>query len=91
MNTKLQAVTDMIGRSIRLFMTASHVIDSTAARALMSSLQQIEDRGYDADWFCEALMIMSSEPSQLVKLRRRKGSTIFKRDQLLKKLFLHVS
>ena len=59
MNTKLHAVTDAVGRPIRFFMTAGEVSDYTGARALVSSLPAADwllgDRGYDADWFREAL------------------------------------
>ncbi len=59
MNTKLHAVTDASGRPIRFFMTAGQVSDYTGARALLSSLPaadwMIADRGYDADWFRDAL------------------------------------
>lgn len=59
MNTKLHAVTDAIGRPIRFFMTAGQVSDHTGAAALLSSLPSAQwllaDRGYDADWFREAL------------------------------------
>jgi len=60
MNTKLHAVTDTIGRPIRFFMTAGQVSDYTGARALVESLPAADwllgDRGYDADWFREALV-----------------------------------
>lgn len=60
MNTKLHAVTDTIGRPIRFFMTAGQVSDFTGARALVNSLPAagwlLGDRGYDADWFREALV-----------------------------------
>lgn len=60
MNTKLHAVSDARGRPIRLFMTAGQVSDYTGARALLSSLPTanwlLGDRGYDADWFREALV-----------------------------------
>ena len=60
MNTKLHAVTDAGGRPIRFFMTAGQVSDYTGARALLSSLPNADwllgDRGYDADWFREALI-----------------------------------
>ncbi len=60
MNTKLHAVTDTLGRPIRFFMTAGQVSDYTGARALVSSLPAagwlLGDRGYDADWFREALI-----------------------------------
>ena len=59
MNTKLHAVTDAEGRPIRFFMTAGEVSDYTCAVALLDSLPKAEwllaDRGYDADWFRDAL------------------------------------
>ena len=59
MNTKPHAVTDTIGRPIRFFMTAGQVSDYTGARALVENLPAADwllgDRGYDADWFREAL------------------------------------
>ncbi|WP_108885921.1 IS5 family transposase [Pseudoprimorskyibacter insulae] len=59
MNTKLHAVADMKGRPIRLFMTAGQVSDYTGAHALLDSLPEekwmLGDRGYDAEWFREAL------------------------------------
>jgi transposase len=59
MNTKLHAVADAQGRPIRMFVTAGPVSDYTGAAAMLSSLPQAEwmlaDRGYDADWFRDAL------------------------------------
>jgi len=57
MNTKLHAVTDANGRPISLFMTAGQVSDYTGAAALLDSLPRAQrgDRGYDADWFGDAL------------------------------------
>lgn len=59
MNTKLHAVTDVSGRPIRFFMTAGQVSDYTGAKALLSSLPaadwMIADRGYDTNWFRDAL------------------------------------
>ena len=66
MNTKLHAVTDTIGRPIRFVLTACEVSDYTGARALMNSLPAADwllgDRGYDADWFLEALVDMGISP-----------------------------
>ena len=66
MNTKLHAVTDTIGRPIRFFMTAGQVSDYIGARALVSNLPAAEwllgDRGYDADWFREALVNIGIKP-----------------------------
>ncbi|MEZ5725438.1 MAG: IS5 family transposase [Paracoccaceae bacterium] len=59
MNTKLHAVTDAKGRPIQFFMSAGQVSDYTGAAALLGSLPKagwmLADRGYDADWFREAL------------------------------------
>jgi transposase len=59
MNTKLRAVADTSGRPIRFFITAGQVSDYTGAAALLNSLPDADwllvDRGYDADWFREAL------------------------------------
>lgn len=59
MNTKLHAVTDANGRPIRFFISAGQVSDYTGAAALLSGLPKAEwllaDRGYDADWFRDAL------------------------------------
>ncbi|MBU0539253.1 MAG: IS5 family transposase [Gammaproteobacteria bacterium] len=83
-NTKLNAVTDTIGRSIRFFMTVGQVNDYTGAPALLSSLPAagwlLRDRGYDADWFREALLDMGITPcipgrksrNKLVKYDKRR-------------------
>ena len=59
MNTKLHAICASQGRPLNLFVTAGQVSDYIAARALLSSLPKVDwllgDRGYDADWFREAL------------------------------------
>nr|WP_249201496.1 IS5 family transposase [Gluconobacter sphaericus] len=59
MNTKLHAVTDQNGRPLSFFMTAGQSSDYTGAAALLDSLPMAQwmlaDRGYDADWFRDAL------------------------------------
>ena len=59
MNSKLHAVTDALGRPLRMFLTAGHRSDYIGARALLDSLPEAQhllaDRGYDADWYREAL------------------------------------
>jgi transposase len=59
MNTKLHAVADAKGRPIGFYMSVGPVSDYTGAAALLSSLSRADwmlaDRGYDADWFREAL------------------------------------
>ena len=59
MNSKLLAVTDPVGRPLRMFLTAGQRSDYIGARALLDGLPPAEhmlaDRGYDADWYREAL------------------------------------
>ena len=66
MNTKLHAVTDADGRPLSFFMTAGQVSDYTGAAALLDDLPKAQwmlaDRGYDADWYRDALQ-SRQEPS----------------------------
>ena len=59
MNSKLHAVTDAAGRPLRMFLTAGQRSDYIGARALLDELPPAEhmlaDRGYDSDWYREAL------------------------------------
>jgi transposase len=78
MNTKLHAVTDAEGRPIRFFMTAGEVSDYTGAAALLGSLPKAEwllaDRGYDADWFRDALKDKGIKPC--IPGRKSRGTPI---------------
>ena len=66
MNTKLHAVTDANGRPLSFCMTAGQVSDYTGAAALLDDLPKAQwllgDRGYDADWFRNALQAKGIEP-----------------------------
>lgn len=66
MNTKLHAVTDTIGRPIRLVITAGQVSDYKGAAVLIDDLPNADfllaDRGYDADWFRNALSDKKIKP-----------------------------
>ncbi len=59
MNTKLHAICDAMGRPLRMFLTAGQVSDYRGAQAMSDALPSADwllaDRGYDADWFREAL------------------------------------
>jgi transposase len=59
MNSKLHAVTDAAGGPLRMFLTAGQRSDYIGARALLSTLpaakHMLADRGFDADWYREAL------------------------------------
>ena len=66
MNTKLHAVVDANGRPLSFFMTAGQVSDYTGAAALLDDLPKAQwllgDRGYDADWFRDALQAKGIQP-----------------------------
>ena len=66
MNTKLHAVTDANGRPLSFFMTAGQISDYTGAAALLDDLPKAQwllgDRGYDADWFRDALQQEGIKP-----------------------------
>ncbi|WP_370639762.1 IS5 family transposase [Asticcacaulis sp. AND118] len=59
LNSKLHAVTDPRGRPIRLLLTAGQVSDFKGAALLLDTLPKAKtllgDRGYDANWFRNAL------------------------------------
>ena len=59
MNSKLHVLADAKGRPIGMFLSAGQTSDYIGARALLSSIPQagalLADRGYDADWFRNAL------------------------------------
>ena len=66
MNTKLHAVTDAEGRPLSFFMTTGQVSDYTGAAALLDDLPKAQwmlgDRGYDADWYRDALQAKGITP-----------------------------
>ncbi|MBV0889548.1 IS5 family transposase [Komagataeibacter oboediens] len=66
MNTKLNAITDQSGRPLSFFMTAGQISDYTGAAAPLDSLPAAQwmpgDRGYDADWFRDALEAKGIKP-----------------------------
>ena len=78
LDTKLHAVTDAKGRSLKFFMTASQVSDYTEAAVLLSSLPNAQwmltDWGHDADWFRDALKDKGIRPC--IPGRKSRGKTI---------------
>jgi len=78
MNTKLHAITDAEGRPIRFYMTAGQASDYTDAAARLDSLPKADwllaDRGYDADWFRDALKDKGIEPC--IPSRKSSGKSI---------------
>jgi transposase len=78
MNTKLHAVADADGRSIRFCMTAGQVSDDTGAAALLGGPPKAErlfaDRGCDAAWFRDALKDKGIKPC--IPGRKSRGKPI---------------
>jgi transposase len=78
LDTKLHAVTDAKGRSLKFFMTASQVSDYAEAAVLLSSLPNAQwmltDWGHDADWFRDALKDKGIRPC--ISGRKSRGKTI---------------
>ena len=74
MNTKLHAVTDAEGRPLSFFMTAGQVSVYTGAAALLDDLPAAQwmlgDRGYDADWYRDALQAKGITPCTLGRKSR---------------------
>lgn len=66
MNTKLHAICDSKSRPLNLFVTAGQMSDYIGAKALLSSLPNVDwllgDRGHDADWFKETLKYKGISP-----------------------------
>jgi len=66
LNTKPHALTDANGRPPSFFLTAGQVSDHTGAAALLDDLPRAQrllgDRGYDVDWFRDALQARGIQP-----------------------------
>ena len=60
MNSKLHVVCDSQGRPIQMYLSAGQTSDFTGAAGLLSVMPPakvlLADRGYDADWFRNALI-----------------------------------
>jgi putative transposase len=66
MNSKLHAVCDGRARPVLLYLTAGQVSDYKGAEHLLDSLPAakhlLADKGYDADWFRDALKAKKITP-----------------------------
>ena len=62
----MHVVSDAKGRPIRMYLSAGQTSDYMGAAALLSSLPQaktlLADRGYDANWFRNALIDRGIQP-----------------------------
>ena len=65
-------------RPLNLFVTAGQVSDDIGARALLDSIPDVDwrrgDRGYDADWFREALKDKGIRPC--IPGRKQRKTTV---------------
>jgi transposase len=75
LNSKLHAVCDGAGRPIILLLTEGQMSDHTGAFLLFSSLPKAKvllgDKGYDSDWFREALIAKGITPCIPPKSNRK--------------------
>ena len=78
MNTNLPALCASQGRPLNLFVAARPVSDYIGARALLSRIPDVDwllgDRGYDADWFREALKDKGIRPC--IPGRKQRKTTV---------------
>jgi transposase len=76
LNSKLHAVVDNEGKPVLLFLSAGQVSDYKGARQLLGFLSNakvmLADRGYDADWFRQALEEKGITPCIPTKKNRKK-------------------
>lgn len=83
MNTKLHALTDASGRPISFFITAGQGSDYTGAAALLDDLPKakwlLADRGYDAEWYRDALQPKGITPCIPGRKSRNKTTKYDKR------------
>ncbi len=75
MNSKLHVVCDSKGRPIQMYLSAGQTSDYTGAAGLVSGMPGVKvllaDRGYDADWFRNALMDKGITPCIPSKKNRK--------------------
>jgi transposase len=75
MNSKLHVVCDSKGRPIQMYLSAGQTSDYTGAAGLVSGMPGVKvllaDRGYDADWFRNALIDKGITPCIPSKKNRK--------------------
>ena len=75
MNSKLHVVCDSKGRPIQMYLSAGQTSDFTGAAGLLSTLPAakvlLADRGYDANWFRNALIDRDISPCIPSKKNRK--------------------
>ena len=75
MNSKLHVVCDSKGRPIQMYLSAGQTSDCVGAAGLLRLLPPVKcllaDRGYDADWFRNALIDINITPCIPSKKNRK--------------------
>jgi len=75
LNSKLHAVCDGNGKPVAMLLTAGEVSDYKGAAELLDDLPEatelLADRGYDANWFRDALRDKGIEPCIPPKRKRK--------------------
>ena len=75
MNSKLHVVCDSKGRPILMYLSAGQTSDYIGAAGLLSAMPRatvlLADRGYDADWFRNALIDKGITPCIPSKRNRK--------------------
>ena len=75
MNSKLHAVCDQQGRPLVLLLSEGQMSDYKGAALMLDALPKAKallgDRGYDADWFRNALTVRDIEPCIPSKANRK--------------------
>ena len=79
MNSKLHMVCDGLGRPLTFFLSPGQMSDARGAAALLGALTTakvlLADKGYDADWFREALADKGIVPCIPARRGRRKPAS----------------
>jgi transposase len=94
-NTKLHAVCDSKGRPIQMYLSAGQTSDFTGAAGLLAVLPAakvlLADRGYDADWFRNALIDKGITPCIPSKKNRKvhieHDATLYKKRHKIENMF----
>ena len=84
-----------MGRPVLLHLSAGQVSDYKGAEALLEKLpaarELLADRGYDADWFIDALKKRRIKPCipsrRNRKKKRRHGKTLYKQRHKIENMF----
>ena len=95
MNSKLHAVCDGDGKPVAMLLTAGQISDYKGAAELLEDLPEakelLADRGYDANWFRDALRKKGIEPCIPPRQNRKENigydKTLYKQRHKIENMF----